>query len=41
LELRGISAGYPKKPFQPLNDSIKQRIRDAVIEEGLANIIVN
>jgi len=39
LELRGISAGYPKRPFIPLSETAKQRIREAVIEESLEEII--
>jgi 4-hydroxy-tetrahydrodipicolinate synthase len=39
LEMRGIPAGFPKAPFQPLDAAVKQRIRDAVVKEGLAGIL--
>lgn len=39
LEMRGFGVGYPKAPFQPLDDSVKKRIRDAIIEEGLESIL--
>ena len=39
LELRGIGAGHPKAPFQPLDISMKRRIRDAVVEEGLGSLL--
>lgn len=39
LEMRGLKAGYPKAPFQPLDASVKQRIRDALIEEGMGSYL--
>ena len=38
LEMRGIGAGFPKAPLQPLDISVKRRIRDAVVEEGLGSL---
>ena len=39
LEMRGLQVGYPKAPFQPLDASVKQRIRDAIVKEGLEGIL--
>jgi len=39
LEMRGLGAGYPKAPFQPLDALVKQRIRDAIVKEGMENIL--
>lgn len=35
LELRGIPAGFPRLPFEPLDDAQKERIRAAMLQEGL------
>ncbi len=41
LEMRGLSAGYPKAPFQPLDAPLKQRVREAIVKEGLGSILKN
>lgn len=35
LELRGLPAGFPKAPFQPLSGAEKERVRKALVAEGL------
>lgn len=35
LELRGVEAGFPRKPFQPISDAEKECVRKALIAEGL------
>ena len=39
LEMRGLKVGYPKAPFQVLDAATKQRIRDAIVKEGLEGIL--
>lgn len=39
LEMRGIRAGHPKAPFQPLDEMLRQRIREAIVKEGLGSIL--
>lgn len=35
LELRGVEAGFPRKPFQPISDAEKECVRKALVAEGL------
>lgn len=35
LKMRGVNAGFPRKPYSPLNEDIKQKVRDAFQEMGL------
>ena len=35
LELRGLPAGRPRLPFEPINAAQKEKVRSAMIEEGL------
>lgn len=40
LEMRGIEAGFPKGPFLPLDDSVKLKIREAVVAEDLQTLFM-
>jgi dihydrodipicolinate synthase/N-acetylneuraminate lyase len=35
LEMRGINAGYPRKPYSPLDEITKIKVKEAFMKEGL------
>jgi len=35
LKMRGINAGYPRRPYSPLDEATKETVRAAFAEEGL------
>ena len=35
LKMRGVNAGFPRRPYSPLDEETKQRIKAAFTAEGL------
>jgi dihydrodipicolinate synthase/N-acetylneuraminate lyase len=35
LKMRGVNAGFPRKPYSPLSDDVKQQVRDSFHQMGL------
>ena len=35
LKMRGINAGFPRRPYSPLDEETKEKVRAAFAEEGL------
>jgi dihydrodipicolinate synthase/N-acetylneuraminate lyase len=35
LKMRGVNAGYPKRPYAPLSEELKRKVRDDFLQMGL------
>jgi dihydrodipicolinate synthase/N-acetylneuraminate lyase len=35
LKMRGVNAGHPRRPYTPLSDELKRKVRDKFLQMGL------